>query len=196
MTTCDRPGGRGLVINTGLTVLIGMSNSSRSADVHRDQSVGANRRVSDDHHAGLWSGLVRRVDALVAAAGTCPDGKNCQLRDDLLGFLHGDVLAHLRTEEQIMYSAARGAGLDALVAALELDHRFLMELVANLERSENELQIALAGRALVTLVGLRIEKEETVLIPALRAAGMDESDLLDGMVVAMATNYDSHFTYL
>lgn len=173
-----------------------MNKASSVADLYVDQPVGANRRVSDDHHAGLWSGLIQRVDAVVAAADAGPDGDNRQLRDSLLEFLHRDVLAHLRTEEQIMYEAARGAGLGALAAALELDHRFLMELVDNIEHSENVLQVALSGRALVTLVGLRIEKEETVLIPALRAAGIDVSDLLDGMVVAMATDYDSSFTYL
>ncbi|MEO8850266.1 MAG: hemerythrin domain-containing protein [Allobranchiibius sp.] len=152
--------------------------------------------MSDDHHAGLWSGLVGRVDAVVAAASADPGSEGRQLRDGLLDFLHGDVLAHLRTEEQILYSGAREAGLDALVTALELDHRFLMKLVTDIECSENVLQIALAGRALVTLVGLRIEKEETVLIPAMQAVGVEVSDLLDGMVVAMATNYDSHFTYL
>lgn len=173
-----------------------MNTSSRISDLHRDQSVGANNRVSDDHHAGLWSGLIRRVDAVVAAASADPGVEDRQLRDRLLDFLHGDVLAHLRTEEQILYSAARAAGLDALVAALELDRRFLMNLVTDIERSENVLQIALAGRALVTLVGLLIEKEETVLIPAMQDAGLNVSDLLDGMVVAMATNYDSRFTYL
>ncbi len=40
-----------------------------------------------------------------------------------------------------------------------------------------------------------MEKEDTIILPTLREAGVDVSALLDRMIVRMATDYDSHFTY-
>lgn len=171
-----------------------MSPSKSFQEDPLDESVGATRRLSDDHHAGLWSALVQHVDAVTAAVAAGQD--DLDTRNALIEFLRSDVMAHLQTEERFMYAAARKIGSDALVATLELDHRFLMDLVHQITRADSLLQTALPACALVTLLGLRIEKEETVLIPTLRAAGVDVPDLLDAMIVAMATDYDSHFTYL
>ncbi len=171
-----------------------MSRSRNASEDPSDDSVGATARVSEDHHAGLWSTLVQRVDAVVAAVAA--DRDDLGTRHALIEFLRGDVMAHLQTEERFVYAAAAEIGSDALVATLELDHRFLMDLVHQIARADTLLQTALPARALLTLVGLRIEKEENVLIPALREAGVDVSELLDGMVVAMSTDYDSSFSYL
>lgn len=171
-----------------------MSRSESSHEEPGDDSVGATARVSADHHAGLWSTLVQRVDAVIAAVAV--DHEDLGTRHALIEFLRGDVMAHLQTEERFMYAAAAEIGSDTLVATLELDHRFLMDLVHQIAQADTLLQTALLARALLTLVGLRIEKEENVLIPALREAGVDVPGLLDGMVVAMTTDYDSSFSYL
>lgn len=171
-----------------------MSQSDGTDPTVVDEPLGAVPRRSRDHHAGLWSGLVERTDDVVATVTAGHD--DLRARDALLDFLRHEAFAHLQSEEQVLYAAARTVDAHALVAALELDHRFILDLVEQVQKARTALEAALAARALVTLVGLRIEKEDAVLIPTLRDAGVDVPGLLDGMVVAMATAYDSRFTYL
>lgn len=159
-----------------------------------DEPLGATVRAPQDHHAALWSGLVERSDALTATVATSHNDVNA--RPTLVEFLRGDIFAHLETEEQVLYAAARKVGAHDLVATLELDHRFMLQLVEQIDKADTALEAALLARALVVLVALRIEKEDTVVLPALTEAGVDVSAVLDRMVVRMATNYDSHFTYI
>lgn len=158
-----------------------------------DEPVGSTPRDSHDHHAGLWSGLVERADALTPTAGAEYDD---HARHVLVTFLRGDVVAHLQTEERVLYEAARAAGLHDLVNTLEADHRFLLSLVERIDNADTAVEAALSARALVVLFALRVEKEETIVLPALTEAGVDVTALLEGMIVKMATNYDAQFTYL
>lgn len=158
-----------------------------------DESVGSTPRAPDEHHAGLWSELVRRADALTAAL-TAGHGDRDAHR--LVTFLRGDVLPHLEAEERVLYEAARQVGAHDLVATLEVDHRFLLDLVAQIEKADTALEAALSARALVVLFALRMEKEDTVVLSALTEAGADVQGLLDRMIVTMASDYDSRFTYL
>lgn len=158
-----------------------------------DDAASAPVRDPHDHHAGLWSTLVQRADAVTSTIDF--DHENMQARAALVAFLRSDVLAHLETEERVLYAAAREAGAHSLVAALELDHRRLLDLVEQIEKTGNGLEAALSTRALVVLFALRMEKEDTIVLPTLRDAGVDVSSLLDRMVVQMATDYDSRFTY-
>lgn len=96
----------------------------------------------------------------------------------------------------MLYEAARAAGAHALVASLETDHRFLLSLVEQIEKADTALEAALSARALVVLFALRVEKEETIVLPALTEAGVDITALLEGMVVRMASDYNAQFTYL
>lgn len=130
------------------------------------------------HHAELWTELVQREAALVntVAAGEDHD----PARRELVEFLRGDVFAHLETEETVLYNAARDVGAHALVAALELDHKSLLSLVEHIDQAKTGLDAALSARALVMLFILRMEKEETVLIPTLSEAGVDASVLIAG----------------
>ncbi|NMR18961.1 hemerythrin domain-containing protein [Cellulomonas fimi] len=130
------------------------------------------------HHAGLWSELAAREAALVTAVSAGEDHEPA--RRALVDFLRGEVFDHLQTEEMVLYNAARGAGEHALVAALELDHRSLLSLVEHIDQAATGLDAALSARALVMLFVLRMEKEETVLIPALNGAGVDVSVLIAG----------------
>ena len=156
--------------------------------------VSATPRDSRGHHAGLWSALTQRTDALTATIDTGHDDPRS--RSALVDFLRGDVLAHLETEERVLYESARTIGAHSLVAALEVDHQFLLRLIERIEKADTALEAALSARALAVLIALRIEKEETVVLPTLAQAGIDVSALLDHMVVQMATDYDSHFVYL
>lgn len=151
-------------------------------------------RDSRNHHAGLWSALVQRTEALTETVSAGHEDRRA--RTALVHFLRADVLAHLETEERILYEGARTIGAHGLVAALEVDHRFLLRLIERVEKADTALEAALSARALAVLIALRIEKEDTVVLPTLSEAGVDVSALLDRMVVQMATDYDSHFVYL
>ncbi|WP_193312744.1 hemerythrin domain-containing protein [Georgenia subflava] len=160
-----------------------------------NDSAGPTPRDSHDHHSGLWSALVQRADALTATVGT-GQGEDLHARRALIDFVHGDVLAHLKTEERVLYEAVREVGAHTLVATLEADHRFLLDLVEQVEKADTAMEAALSARALVVLFALRIEKEDTVVLRTLTEAGVDVTALLEGMIVQMATDYDAHFSYL
>lgn len=159
-----------------------------------DAPVASTDRASQDHHAGLWSGLVQRTDTLTSTARAGHDDPHAQ--HVLVEYLHGDVLAHLQTEERVLYAAARSVGAHALVATLEADHRFLLSLVDQIEKADTALEAALSARALVVLFALRVEKEEAIVLPALTDAGVDVTALLEDMIVHMAVDYDARFTYV
>ncbi|MEW1976177.1 MULTISPECIES: hemerythrin domain-containing protein [Microbacterium] len=169
-----------------------MSQKEENGPADTDNPGGV-PRDQPDHHAGLWSTLVQRADDLTGTVGA--DHDDASARSALVAFLRGDVLAHLESEERVLYEAVREAGAHSLVDALELDHRCLLNLVEQIEKADTVMEAALSSRALVVLFALRMEKEDTIILPTLREAGVDVSALLDRMIVRMATDYDSHFTY-
>ncbi|WP_448073689.1 hemerythrin domain-containing protein [Georgenia yuyongxinii] len=140
------------------------------------------------HHAELWSELAQREAALVNAVAAGEDYEPA--RRALVEFLRGDVFAHLQTEETVLYNAARGVGAHALVAALELDHKSLLSLVEHIDQAATGLDAALSARALVMLFVLRMEKEESVLLPTLSEAGVDVSILIAGRAEMLGTDRD------
>lgn len=101
--------------------------------------------------------------------------------------MHGDVLSHLQTEERVLYDAARRAGAGPLAAALVLDHQSMMALVEHIGQAKTGLDAALSARALVVQLVLRMQKEESVLIPALVDAGVDVSDLVQARPEVLGT---------
>ncbi|WP_324652481.1 hemerythrin domain-containing protein [Georgenia sp. H159] len=145
---------------------------------HDDRSDGPVPPAAHHHHADLWAELTSREAALVNAVATGGDDE--RPRRALVDFLREDVFAHLQTEELVLYNAARGVGAHALVAALELDHKSLLSLVEHIDQAATGLDAALSARALVMLFVLRMEKEETVLLPMLAEAGLDVSTLIAG----------------
>ncbi len=172
---------------------MGQTEKNEPTDADADDQTDATAREPHDHHAGLWSALVQHTDAVTASVAS--GHGNMQARSGLVRFLHNDVLAHLSAEERVLYQAVREIGADELVAALELDHRRLLDLVEQLEQTEDPLEAALLSRAFIVLFALRVEKEDTIILPALKAAGVDVAPVLDRMIVQMATEHGSHFTY-
>ncbi len=171
-----------------------MSHTEQDPALLADQDEARTLRTSKDHHAGLRARLGEYTDELIEAVALGADSEPA--RRQLVAFLTDDLLAHLESEQQILYAAAREVGADSLVASLEVEHDLLVRTISELERAAPGLAAALAGHAVLVLVGLRIEKEETVLIPMLAAAGIDVRALLADMVVRMATKYGSRFTYM
>jgi len=173
-----------LAFFTAIPVNTGMSQTERNASGRDEGSVPS---AAHHHHADLWSQLAVLEATLVNAVAAGHDHE--QPRRTLVEFLRGDVFAHLQTEEMVLYNAARGAGAHALVAALELDHKSLLSLVEHIDQAATGLDAALSARALVMLFVLRMEKEETVLIPTLREAGVDVSVLITGRPEMLGGNH-------
>jgi len=134
--------------------------------------------AAEEHHADLWAELTVRGYAVIDAVARGADPE--PIRGEMLDYLRGEAVPHLRTEERMVYNLARGAGERGLVATLELDHRALLRQVETLERALSPLDAAMAVRALLLLFALRMEKEEKVLLPALAAQGLDIGELLRG----------------
>lgn len=143
-----------------------------------DQILGSTSVAVHEHHSELWAELTIRENALVRAVATGQEfGSH---RDEFVSFLRGDVAGHLEAEQTVLYSTARGVGATALVQALDLDHEAIRALIDQMAGASTGLEAAMVGRALVLQFALRIEKEENVLLPMLRRAGVDVEGLLAG----------------
>lgn len=174
--------------------MISMEQRSEDQSLSSDQDEARTARTTQAHHAGLQAQLRDYADELISDVSAGVEVAPARLR--MLHFLHDDLLAHLESERRVLYEAARGVGADALVASLEEDHALLLTVMAQLDRATTGLETALSAHALVVLINLRIRKEETVLIPMLTGAGVNVSVLLEDMIVQMATEYGSRFSYI
>lgn len=171
-----------------------MSHEDEDQVLSSDEDEARTPRTAQAHHAGLQAQLKGYAHELindVAAGADVEPG-----RQRMLGFLHDDLLAHLEAERRVLYGAAGQAGMEVLVASLEVDHQLLLDLIADLDRAAAGWETALTVHALMVLIELRIRKEESVLLPALAEAGIEVSVLLDSMIVQMATEYGSRFGYV
>lgn len=160
----------------------------------RDEEVGATAHTSQSHHEKLWTALVDHSDGLTAAADAGEDDRRA--RGSLVRFLRDDVMAHLQAEAEIVYHQARSIGAEQLVTSLEMDHAFILDLVEEIEQAATASEASRCTRAMMVLIALRVRKEEEIVLPALREAGIDVDALLAGMITGMATDYDARFSYL
>jgi iron-sulfur cluster repair protein YtfE (RIC family) len=135
-------------------------------------------KAAEEHHVELWAELSARGYAVIEAVAQGADPEPS--RGELLDYLTGEVVPHLRTEERMVYNLARGAGERGLVAAMELDHRALLRQVKSLRKPATPLDSAMAAHAFLLLFALRMEKEEKVLLPVLAEQGLDVRELLEG----------------
>ncbi|MGC0250926.1 hemerythrin domain-containing protein [Pseudactinotalea sp. Z1748] len=142
--------------------------------------LGTMAAAAHEHHSELWAELTILETELICAVRAGADFT--EARDAFVRYLRADVVDHLEAEQTVLHSTARGVGADALVTALDLDHKAILALIDHLARSETGLQAIMAARSLVLLFALRMEKEESVLLPLLREAGVDVEALLVGKV--------------
>jgi len=119
---------------------------------------------------------------LQAHAGGVGGGETQREREAFVAFLNGDLMPHARSEERHLYPA-----VDALVrahgrptATMSVDHEFIADYIARIERTTRELAGANNGerarlltrlRDLATrldaIVELHLAKEERVYLPLL-----------------------------
>ncbi|MFD1507511.1 hemerythrin domain-containing protein [Georgenia yuyongxinii] len=147
---------------------------------------GSPQSPTEGRHAELSSRLTEHayalIEAVARATDTAPRAPSIEhvvaMRRELSDYLNGEVLPHLRTEEEILYNFARGAGQGTLVASMEVDHRAMLRQVEQVDRAASPLDAAMAARAVLLLFALRIEKEEEVLLPGLAQVGIDAALVL------------------
>ncbi len=162
------------------------------------------------HHAQLSEGLNRRVEALTQlvdddfSAGTPQAGgaataENDQLkaeaaRQDLLGWVRGEILPHAAAEEQALYppAAALPEG-KLLIAGMVEEHHALAALVAEVEGAGSPLRAATAARAISALFAVHLGKENDLVLPLLLTRPEVElTEVLAGMHELLGVEADHH----
>ena len=104
-------------------------------------------------------------------------------RLELLAWLRADLLPHAASEEKTLYpAAAQIAEARLLVEAMLAEHLLIHRLVADLEAAADPVEAAAVARALETLFGSHLAKENDQLIPTLVASpDYSVAEMLSGM---------------
>lgn len=139
---------------------------------------GAVQAAVEAHHDTLQGELVRRANVLFDVVAT--HGAHEPAQQDLVDFLRGEVLPQAEAEERIFCEMAPDLQTTLLARAMAVQQRQLAALVGEVEHARTGMDAALAASALVALFVMRAEEENTVLLPALAASGIDLADLLGG----------------
>jgi uncharacterized protein (DUF2249 family) len=152
------------------------SDTDRTADRRAAQAVVR-------HHAELAAGLAGRVSALVEAASIGSSGRTWQEREQLLAWLHTELLPHAAAEEATLYPAAAAEpGGRLLVDGMLAEHRAIVALVTEVETAETPVGAAAAAHALSAVFAVHLAKENDLVLPLLvGAAQVSLADLLAGM---------------
>lgn len=132
------------------------------------------------HHVQLHDGLRERVDALRAAVR---EGAPWEPpRDEVVGFLEGEILPHARAEEQTLYRAADTGASALLVQAMLVEHVDLVGRFGELRAAADPIDAVSQGSAILALFESHLGKENDRLIPALLARpDVSLAELLEGM---------------
>ncbi|MHB1064148.1 MAG: hemerythrin domain-containing protein [Georgenia sp.] len=128
------------------------------------------------HHSTLESELIRRTESLLGAVGARAAHEPAQ--QDLVSFVCLEILPHVQAEQELLYDPAPDAPTALLGRAMRAQHRQLAAFAAEVEHARTGMDAAAAASALVALFMARAEVENTVLLPALAAAGTDLPTLL------------------
>ncbi|GIJ23010.1 DUF2249 domain-containing protein [Micromonospora lutea] len=135
------------------------------------------------HHSELSATLTGHVVRLVGAVDLGDTRQAWSCRDELVAWLHGELLPHASAEETALYPAA--ADLPAgrlLVEAMLGEHRAITALVIELNETTSPTVAAAAARALQAVFAVHLAKENEFVVPLLVNAEMVSlAALLDGM---------------
>jgi uncharacterized protein (DUF2249 family) len=135
------------------------------------------------HHSDLEAALIGHVTRLVGAVDVGDPQQAWQCRDELVAWLHDELLPHASAEEAALYPAA--ADLPAgklLVEGMLGEHRAITALVTELRESTSPTAAAATARALQAVFAIHLAKENDLVVPLLVAAdSVSLAALLDGM---------------
>ena len=134
----------------------------------------------EEHHAEMAGRLALLTSDVVRAARTDRAGA---ARQELLSWLRDDLVPHATAEEKTLYpAAAEIAEARLLVEAMLAEHVLIHRLVGDLEAATDPIEAAAVARALETLFGSHLAKENDQLIPTLVASpDYSVAEMLDGM---------------
>jgi uncharacterized protein (DUF2249 family)/iron-sulfur cluster repair protein YtfE (RIC family) len=135
------------------------------------------------HHAQLAATLDRHVQDLLSAAGTGDRGRADQVRDDLVGWLHEELLPHARAEESALYPVAAGRPEAALlIRGMQAEHRTITDLAVAVEAAREPVRAAATAHALAGVLAVHLVKENELVVPLLvDAPDVSLAALLEGM---------------
>ncbi|MFI7542826.1 hemerythrin domain-containing protein [Actinoplanes sp. NPDC049599] len=135
------------------------------------------------HHRQLAAALAGHVTGLVTAADVGVQRQVWTHRDELVTWLHDELLPHAHAEEATLYPVA--AELPAgklLIDGMLEEHRTITALVAELAEGTSPVRVAASARALHAVFSGHLTRENELVVPLLVAAeGVSLATLLDGM---------------
>jgi len=135
------------------------------------------------HHAQLAAGVRQRVEALLRCVDSVYLIRAEEAREDLLSYLHSEVLPHAAAEEEALYPSA--VALPAghlLVKGMTAEHAVLTALAGELADTGSLVRAAAAARALDAMFVTHLAKENDLVLPLLIAApGVSLAAVLAGM---------------
>ena len=134
----------------------------------------------EEHHAQMAGRLALLTGDVLRTART---DRAETARQALLSWLRDELVPHAGAEEETLYpAAARIAEARLLVEAMLEEHVLIHRLVADLERAQDPVEAAGFARALETLFGSHLAKENDQLIPTLVASPTcSVAEMLTGM---------------
>lgn len=135
------------------------------------------------HHAELAATLDAHTGRLLADADLGDGPETLRHRDELVRWLHDELLPHAKAEETTLYRAAAARDRGALlVDGMLREHEGILGLVAELEKATRPTAAAAAARALAALFAVHLAKENELVVPLLADADdVSLAGLLTGM---------------
>lgn len=133
------------------------------------------------HHTELSDTLARHVAGVLEAVERNDQPQHH--RDELVTWLHRELLPHAKAEETTLYAAAAAIPECALlVTGMRDEHHVIAELVEELSMATSPVQIAAAARALSAVLTSHLAKENDLIVPRLvEDEHVSLADLLAGM---------------
>jgi len=148
-------------------------------DIQADRQQAVVQAIRD-HHQRLGQTMADHALTIGRIVDRLADPAETQAR--LVAFCSQEVLPHAAAEEGTLYATAERlpeAGL--LVRSMTREHAILRDAVEALRSARTSGEVVAAAAALNALFQAHLAKENEDLLPALTAAGVDLSTLLDGM---------------
>lgn len=131
------------------------------------------------HHGRIRAELTGLVDALSSVVAACEPHEPA--RRELVTFLRNELLLHLETERKLLYVVGSSfEPTEKLADSMAIGHRQILERFHLLEKRDSGMDLAVAAGTILALIELRLETENTVLLPALAASGVELETLLAG----------------
>jgi uncharacterized protein (DUF2249 family) len=143
-----------------------------------------------EHHAAM-SGRLGVLVGRLEAAQTGADA--LAARDELVDWARTDLVPHAEAEEAVLYAAAVTIpGHKVLVEAMIAEHRVLIGLIDTLAAADHPVRAIASAGGLRTLFETHVDKENTLVVPALVSSHEHSmATLLGQMHAALPAGHDA-----